>query len=372
MKLAVNARFLAQATCGPQRFAGNICRELKKLLPETRFLAPPQIHNRKLADELEVKIIGERSFKRRRKLGLPAGILWEQIELPGWLKKNSQPPLFNPANQAPLAYSNNFIVIHDIAFRLYPEFFTWRFALYYNLTVPRLARRARHIFTVSRFSKETLSAHLHLDEEKISLVSNAVDENFRMPIEDRDPDAGMPKTDTPFILAAGSLEPRKNLSRLVTAFQELGRRNLRLLIAGGGNQKIFRQVPELAAAPETIVFTGPLEDRQLARLYRRAEAFVYPSLFEGFGLPPLEAQACGCPVLVAEAGALPEIFSGNALFCDPDDPADIAAGITRLLDDQQLRTQLVTAGLENAARFSWAAGARIVIETVNRLPGPTP
>lgn len=362
MEIAVNARFLSQETCGPQRFAGNLCRELKKLRPDTLFLAPPEIRNRQLARELGIRIIGESNYQRYRKLRLPAGPLWEQYALTAWLREHGHPPLFNPANQAPLFYDDNYIVIHDLAFHLYPEFFTRRFAFYYNLTIPRLAQRARHIFTVSRFSKETMVAHLKLAPEKISLVGNAVDQVFAAPPESPPP---LP-TDVrpPFVLCVGSLEPRKNLEMLLAAFQLLDRDNLQLVVAGSANPKVFRRIPDLVRDDERIIFTGHLDDRALAALYRRAEIFVYPSLFEGFGLPPLEAQACGCPVLVAEAGALPEVFANSALFCDPDDPEDIAGRMARLLDDAGLRQQLREAGRKNAARFSWRESARIVTETI--------
>jgi len=367
MRITVNSRFLCQATRGPQRFAGNLCRELKKLRPDTCFLAPPKIYNRQLAQELAIKIIGRRNFSFYEKTGLPADILWEQIDLPNWLQKNGRPPLFNPANQAPLRYDNNFITIHDLAFRLYPEFFTRRFALYYNLTIPRLARRARHIFTVSRFSAATLAAHLDLDRDKISVISNAVDDHFLSPPDDEGQAAMMKIGESPFVLTVGSLEPRKNLGRLIAAFHRLGRRNLRLVIVGDGNRKIFRRLPETTGTSENIVFTGPLDDRQLNFLYRRARAFIYPSRFEGFGLPPLEAQACGCPVLVAEAGALPEIFAGSALFCDPDDSDSLAGQLARLLDDQQLRTRLLEAGVRHAAGLRWSDSARTVAAVIARL-----
>jgi glycosyltransferase involved in cell wall biosynthesis len=365
MNLAVNARFLSQPTCGPQRFAASLCREIKKLRPETRFLAPPEIRQPELAEELEVEIIAEAKFRKRQRLKLPAGILWEQLDLPARLRASGRPWLLSPANQAPLSYAGNFIVIHDLAFHLYPEFFTRRFALYYNLTIPRLARRARHLFTVSRFSRETLVAHLGLDEKKITLVPNAVADNFLAPPDDAAPLPLPLPPESRFILCVGSLEPRKNLARLVAAFRKLKSENLYLVIAGGENREVFRRIPELEQG-NNIIFTGHLDDRTLAALYRKAEIFVYPSLFEGFGLPPLEAQAAGCPVLVAEAGALPEIFAGSALFCDPDEVNDIAARMTQLLDDDRLKERLVEAGRKNAARFSWPESARIVIETIGQ------
>ncbi len=369
LPLVVNAKFLTQAVTGTQRFAINIALELKRQQPKTIFLAPPAIKNQQLAYDLEVKIIGSRNYHIYKKLRLPAGHFWEQFDLPRYLSQHGYPRLLNLANLAPFFYTNNVVTIHDIAFKLYPQFFSHRFAWFYNFLVPRLAHRARHIFTVSQFSKTELCRHLLIPAHKVSVVYNAADFK-KLP---QNPGSPYP---WPYILSVGALEPRKNISRLITAFQKLPNKDLRLVIVGAGSPQIFGKMAELSSVnlvPTTtdsrIIFTGYLEDKELINLYAGAEVFCYPSLYEGFGLPPLEAQACGCPVLVSDRTSLPEIFGNSALYCNPEDIDDIAENLQILMDDQNLRAKLIRAGKKNWRRFNWINSTKKIVACVQKQGG---
>ena len=366
MQIIVNARFLTQKVTGTQRFAINISRELKKLRPDTVFLAPPAILDHDLAVELDVKTVGSSNYRIYRNLRLPANLLWEQIDLPGWLKKRGNPPLLNLVNLAPLFYANNFITIHDLAFRLYPQYFSRRFAFLYNLIVPRLARRAQRIFTVSQYSKKTLEQQLKIPAEKITVSYNAVDTNRWTSLKSQHSPYPWP-----YILAVGALEPRKNLARLIAAFQKLNNDNLRLVIVGSANKEVFKKEAiyspdkeSLSTDKQHIIFTGYLADQQLNALYSHAVCFCYPSLYEGFGLPPLEAQAQGCPVIVSNRTSLPEVFATSALYCNPEDINDIQEKLETILNDSRLRQSLITSGHENLNRFSWKKSASIIAEAV--------
>ena len=367
---AVNAKFLSQSITGTQRFAVNIARELKRLQPDTLFLTPPDIKNQQLATELDVKIIGSRNYRIYKKLRLPAGHLWEQFDLPRYLARHGYPRLLNLVNLAPYFYTNNVVTIHDIAFRLYPHFFSRRFALFYNFLVPRLARRARHIITVSQYSKSEICRYLLIPVSKVSVVYNAVDfHNFPLMQESPYP--------WPYILSVGALEPRKNISHLIAAFRQLPESDLHLVIVGAGSPKIFGKVAELSLGSREptvddnlIIFTGVLNDQELVNLYAKAAVFCYPSLYEGFGLPPLEAQACGCPVLVSNRASLPEIFGTSALYCDPENIDDIADKLQILINDQQLRTNLIRNGTKNFHRFNWNYSAKEIITCVKKHARP--
>ena len=335
--------------------------------PDTVFLAPPAILDHDLAEELDVKTIGISNYRIYRKLRLPANRLWEQIDLIRWLKKQESPPLLNLVNLAPLFYSNNFITIHDLTFRLYPQYFSRRFAFLYNLTIPRLTRRAQRIFTVSQYSKKTLEQQLMIPVEKITVAYNAVDTNRWTSLSSQ-----RTPYPWPYILTVGALEPRKNLTRLIAAFQKLNQDNLRLVIVGSTNKEVFKKdsiySPDnklLSAIQQRIIFTGYLEDRQLSTLYNHAICFCYPSLHEGFGLPPLEAQAHGCPVIVSNRTSLPEVFATSALYCNPEDINDIKEKLETILNDNRLRQSLITSGHENLNRFSWKKSACIIAEAVN-------
>ena len=364
--LAVNARFLTQTITGTQRFAINISRELKRLQPEIIFLSPPDIKNQQVATELEAKIIGIRNYHIYKKLKLPADLLWEQFDLPRYLARHSYPRLLNLVNLAPYLYTNNIITIHDIVFKLYPQYFSRRFAFLYNTLVPRLARRARHIITVSQHSKSDICNHLLIPPGKVSVVYNAA--NLKHSAKNLEPPYPWP-----YILSVGALEPRKNIPRLIAAFQQLADKNLRLIITGEGKSHIFKEISNLKPdhnhrQPESdrIIFTGFLEDQKLTNLYTHATAFCYPSLYEGFGLPPLEAQTCGCPILVSDRTSLPEIFGSSALYCDPENIDDIANMLRTLIGDRKLRTKLKHAGKKNCRRFNWNRSAKKIIECCHR------
>ncbi|HIE08054.1 MAG TPA: glycosyltransferase family 1 protein [Desulfarculaceae bacterium] len=364
--LAVNARFLTQTVSGTQRFAINISRELKRLRPETIFLSPPEVKNQQIATELEAKVIGTRNYRTYQKLKLPADLLWEQFDLPRYLGRHGYPRLLNLVNLAPYLYTNNIITIHDIVFKLYPQYFSRRFVFLYNTLVPRLARRARHIITVSQHSKLDICNHLLIRPDKVSVVYNAAKLKYSANSQE-------PPYPWPYILSVGALEPRKNIPRLIAAFQQLADKNLRLIITGEGKSHIFKEISSLKSShkhqqPESdrIIFTGFLEDQKLTNLYTHAIAFCYPSLYEGFGLPPLEAQTCDCPVLVSHRTSLPEIFGSSALYCDPEDTDDIANKLRTLIGDQKLRAKLKQAGKKNCLRFNWKKSAEKIIECCHR------
>ncbi len=357
MTIAVNARFLSQQVTGTQRFAINISREIKKMRPETIFLSPPAILHQELARELDAVIIGKQNYRRYSRLRLPATLLWEQIDLPRWLKKNKPLPLLNLANLAPLSYPDNWITIHDLAFRLFPRYFSRKFRLFYNFAVPRLARRAKTIFTVSNFSKQSIKTTLQIATEKIIVAYNAVDEQYWHSFPARPSPYPWP-----YILTVGSLEPRKNISRLVAAFSRLDTGSLHLIVVGRENTAVFSKAPEKCR--EKIVFTGQLDDAGLANLYAHAVCLCYPSLHEGFGLPPLEAQSLGCPVIVSNSSSLPEIFQDSAIYCDPYSVDSIMEKLQKLAANEVLREKLAAAGHRNVKRFSWKKSAGIILDSL--------
>lgn len=361
-RLAVNARFLTQTVTGVQRFAINISREIKKILPETLFLSPPGIINQQLANELGALIVGSRNCSRSKRLRFAADFIWEQFELPCYLARKNYPRLLNLANLAPYVYGNNLLVVHDLAFRLYPEYFSRAFALYYNFLIPRLAHRARHIVTVSERSRNDICHHLSISPAKVSVIYNAAQ------IEAVPEDSVSPYP-WPYLLSVGTMEPRKNLERLIAAYQRVKSQSLRLVLVGGHQSGVFKKVKDRECCAgqfanprdDRIIFTGFVSDRELVNLYRHALGFCYPSLYEGFGLPPLEAQVNGCPVLVSNRASLPEVFGESALYCDPENLDDMVEKLQRLIDDAKLRKRLQTAGDLNCRRFDWRQSAEKIV-----------
>lgn len=257
--------------------------------------------------------------------------------------------------------------IHDLAFEHHPETFTRRGSWQMKLTVRRTARRAARVATVSEFSREDLLRTYRLSPEKVLVTYNGVEPRFQPIPEAADEAASVRERwgiAGPYILALGSLQPRKNLPRLIRAYGALRRHHPQirhqLVIAGRDlwlSSEIHRQVAEEPWARE-IVRTGYVPEEALPALYRNADLLVYPSFFEGFGLPPVEAMACGVPVVTSHVGSLPEVCGEAAAWIDPFDEASIERAMLEVLTDPARQASLRAAGLEQARRFDWQETAR--------------
>jgi glycosyltransferase involved in cell wall biosynthesis len=266
------------------------------------------------------------------------GHAWEQ----GWLPVAARRAdwLLCPANLAPLAARNTAVVIHDAAVLREPGWYSDAYVRWQRFVLPRVARRARLVVTVSEFSRQELRELLGVDAV---VVPGGVDERFT-------PEAAPgPRMERPYVLTVASWTARKNLGGL----EETARRLLTVgmeLVAAGGDRPQFRD----DRGASGVRWLGHVPDEHLPGLYAGARCFVLPSLYEGFGLPCLEAMACGTPVVASNAGALPETCGGAALLVDPSDPSAIADAVEQAIGDDLL----VAAGLTRAAQFSWDRTAR--------------
>lgn len=343
-KIYITARFLTQPITGVQRYGIELSLAIKKLSKDygydVKFLSPSNIIHNEVAQALEVI-----------KIGTLKGQLWDQISLLNFLKKEQNPMVVNFSNTLPVFYKNKIVTIHDIIHLKYPVSYSYR--KYYEIVFPLMVKYSKHIITVSEFSKKEIASYFGISEDKISVVYNGVSRNFRpMPT----------KTTEDYILGVSSIAYHKNFLGLLEAFTKLKTRNLKLYIAGGINYKVFgkksRKIIERALSNENIVFLGRVSDEELIKLYSNAKCFVYPSLCEGFGIPPLEAQACGCPIAISDIPVFREIYGDSAIYFDPYNPDDIANKIEELVNDENKRTLLIEKGLSNAKKYSWEESAK--------------
>jgi glycosyltransferase involved in cell wall biosynthesis len=250
-----------------------------------------------------------------------------------------------PTHRAPVRSRVPLVVtLHDIAVLRHPELFNRWTREYSRVVLPRVARAARRVIAASEFTRLELLSTLGLPEEKVRVIPHAVGPPFV---------ADGAAADGDYVLTVGTLEPRKNLERLVDGFRRSGLNGSRLLVAG------MRGWGGVEVAGERVEQLGFVPDDELARLYRGARCLAYLSAYEGFGLPLLEAMACGAPVVAAAAGSAPEVTGGAAVLVDPDDPDAIAAGLAEAVER---RDELRARGLERARAFSWEAVARATVD----------
>jgi glycosyltransferase involved in cell wall biosynthesis len=346
--IVINTRFLTQKLTGVQRFAIEIAKQLKKNVPDVVFVSPANIIHRDLAAELGVKIIGNNK-----------GVLWEQLDLPLFLLKSNKPLLLNLCNVAPLLYKNQVITLHDVAFFINPDWFSPNFVRYYKFLIPLISKRARLIFTVSHFSKNEIVKYINVPPQKIKVIYNAVSDLVI---------AGNQGTDLgKYILVVGSIDKRKNISTLIEAFNLIPGKDFKLIIAGDVNSIFNNKDNETLNTHHDIIFKGRVSDHELADLYTNAQMFIYPSLYEGFGIPPLEAMAYGCPTIVSDIDSLREVCANASVYVNPLDRKSISEGIKLLIQDEQLRNSLIEKGKINITRFSWKYSAQLIVDSINSL-----
>ena len=287
-----------------------------------------------------------------------AGHLWEQALLPAAARRARI--LYCPANLAPGASRRNVVVIHDLAPLRHPGWYSTTFTSYQRHLLPLLANRARRVITPSEFSRQELAEGLELDPERVSVVPNGVDERFS-PDADPEPVRRALGLDEPYVLVVGTRIARKNFSALADARRRLRELGINLVAAGSG-----RAYMRPGEAPP-MQGLGYVQERHLPGLYAGALALAMPSLYEGFGLPVLEAMASGVPVVAANRAALPETCGGAALLVDPEDGAGLAEALAIAATDEGLRERLIPAGLERASQFSWTRTAELTDAVIGEV-----
>ena len=310
--------------------------------------------------------------------------VWEQVLLPRWLRDRRVDLLHRPSGAGglalrPLAGSRVVVTVHDMIPWIYPaEYFRNLAHRGYFAFLMRLSRRADAVITVSEASRRDLVRLGKIDEHKIDVIPGAVDRDFlkegsaanpESPAATREASRREPSAQ-PYVLAIGSGEPRKNVAAVIEAFVSIGQRIPHHLVLVGAPWR-GRNVTWPAQGADRVRSLGAVSNDELRRLYAGAAVFVYPSLYEGFGLPVLEAMASGAPVITSREGSLPEVAGDAAVFVNPRDPGSIATGMLDVVNDPNRRVALVAAGREQVRRFSWAEAARKTIEVYERVNAGT-
>ena len=345
--IVVNSRFLSKEMAGVVRYASEITPHIKNLCKETIFVSHKGIIQNDLSNILGAIEVGKLK-----------GYLWEQLELPLFLKKLGNPILLNLCNTGPCFYKDQITVIHDVAFIKDPSWYTRKAALAFKVIISRAAKVSKRIITLSEFTKREVMQYLEIPSEKIEVVPGAVPQII-VSLSKKEYENNFGK----YILTVSTLQPRKNISSLIKAFNLLSENNLKLVIAGSGNERVFPD-PYINHNNSNIILTGYINDMELTALYKNAALFVYPSYYEGFGFPPLEAMTCGCPVLVSNNSSLPEICGDHVYYFNPADNNNLVEELKKLLN-----------GVNNLSRseykfngngHSWEKSAESILDFIKK------
>ncbi len=376
MRVGIDARFITrQPRRGIGNYSLNVVRELAKLSPETEYflyISAPDEEN----------VLPSTSNVTIRRLSMPAYPLWEQVALPRAASHDRLDILHCHGNTAPLAMPRSVrlvLSLMDVMFLQRGEFFpkpTNSYQalgrVYRSVVVPRCARSADQVITISEYScHDILELITGLDPARVHVTYLSCDALFKqapaLPRRMSGSDAG----NRPYILSLGAEDPRKNTLRLVKAYLTLLQRygiDENLVISGYSNwehSEAYRAVRSAGAA-DRVRFLPFVSIDELATLYRNATLFVYPSLYEGFGIPVLEAFSSGCPVLASNVTSIPEVGGDAAIYVDPLSEEDIGQAMYRLIQDRELRQSLVQRGVARAQEFSWAETARQTLSVYER------
>ena len=349
LMIIINSKFLTQNITGVQRFAFNVAIKLSQI-KNVLFFSPNG----------EFKTFYKGLLKKNIPImkGHTRGIIWEQIEL-SLFAKRKKAIILNLGNSGPFFYNKNVTVIHDLLWLKYPEAYSKPFIKWYSFMIPRLIKNSLKIITVSQTSKRDIVNYFKIAEDKISVIYPGINKNVFKFLKLKRED---------FILWVGSLKYYKNVYGLIEAFKILKQNykiSHRLVLAGYGVEKLKEKLDD--KIKNDIDFIEKVNDKKLLNLYNRAFLFVFPSFYEGFGFPPLEAMACGCPVVVSNSGSLPEICGDAAVYCNPYDPQDIAKAMYAVLSSQELRNQLIQKGFERAKMFSWEKTANEILKIIEEV-----
>lgn len=367
-EIIINARFLSRPTTGVERYASELIKALDSLIDNGEIDSK----------QFSFKLMAPRNVKHAlnlkhiplQRVGYLSGHLWEQLELPMYSRGDL---LFSPCNTSPvvslMSSQKTVVVVHDLSPLYFPDAYSLRFRTFYRFIFPIIFIRGDAIVTVSTSERELLLNYYCWSADKLHAVQNGgLPTSYIDEISNVEPSSS--SVSRPFVLYVGSLSRRKNFQGVLQAIANLEKDTCVDLVVVGTQGKVFdnREFSVPNSITNKVDFKGQVNDLgELIKLYKSASCLVFPSFHESSGLPPVEAMACGCPVVVSSIPALAERCGDAALYCDPHNPNDIASKIQELISDRGLRESLRQKGFVRAKQFTWQKCARETFAVVEKV-----
>jgi glycosyltransferase involved in cell wall biosynthesis len=364
MKIAINARVLNERQGGPSRYTLNIIRELTALDDKNTYYIL-------MYDAMNFGFILPRNF-RVKTVHLRSKLFFDYFYIPLFSWMNRIDVFLFPKNTySPIVRGKKIPVYHDIVYFENFNFREFKFFdnLHHKIMIPVAAKFSWIDLTVSDFTASRMKELLKIDPKKIRVVKEGVESHFKK-IGDKKKRAQAARKyriDTPFFFYAGSLSPRKNMENVIKAFIKIQNDIPHSIYLTGGASWLDGKVHDLIhrnCLEGRIIKLGYIDEKDLVMMYNLADCYLYPSLYEGFGLPILEAQACGCPVITSNASSCPEVAGRGALYVDPHDADDIASAMLRIVRDKKLRRFIIKAGFENCKKYPWRKAGRKILDLI--------
>lgn len=347
----INGKFLLQRRTGVQRYAFELTNLLLQSGLEVKILVPALVDVKQF-DFSEDAFIKTGYFKKL--------MLWEQFDLNSYVSKKKNAFLISFCNTGPVLLKNHIICIHDMSYHFNPKWFSKSFSSYYKFLIPRLAKRASHVITVSEFSKKQICDALNISTSKVSVINNAPSGKF---VVTNTESLNFEKDN--FFLFVGSHDPRKNIQLLIKAFSLKEYGNLELVVVGAGGSAFQN---ESYTQTGNIKFITNCDDQELADYYKRARALINCSFYEGFGLPVVEAMASGCPLIISNIPAFVEVAQNKASYFDPHSLSTLKMALNNFLrkTDSELKS-LITKNYQFSFNYDWNASCNQLVYLINKL-----
>lgn len=356
----INGKFLSQPTTGAQRFAMEVVLALDILLSGNSefkmhefFLLIPKGLVKNVPHFRHLRVVELAGFRSH---------LWEQVTLPLFVRDSF---LINLSGSAPLFKRRQLFTIFDGAIFDFPRAYSRSFLAWYRFLFRVQARFADALVTLSEYSRDRLCKHLGAERDRFGIIPCGVDHIYQI-VPDESILGKFDLNRDGYLLAVGSANPSKNFAALIEAFSTLkDDHGIRLVVVGGSNSAVFSG--QEVFDDFNVVRTGRVDDSQLKALYTHARAFVFPSLYEGFGIPPLEAMACGCPVIASNAASIPEVCGNAVGYFDPSSVSSMQGALEKAIADGYWRSTLQVAGKQKATEYTWGEAARHLVRHLKKV-----